>query len=50
MPFELLKKKLFSRLDSMGVRIIQTYEEVFSPQCALELLHYDKKQLGVLFT
>lgn len=47
MPFELLKKKLLSRLDSMGVRIIQTYEEVFTLPCELELLHYDKKQLAV---
>lgn len=28
MPFDLLKKKLMSRLDSMGVRIIKMYEEV----------------------
>lgn len=30
MPFELLKKKLMSRLDSMGVRILRTYEEEWS--------------------
>lgn len=28
MPFGLLKKKLFSRLQTMGIRIIKTYEEV----------------------
>lgn len=30
MPFDLLKKKLMSRLDSMGVRIIKIYEEEWS--------------------
>nr|DAD33791.1 TPA_asm: hypothetical protein HUJ06_012642 [Nelumbo nucifera] len=30
MPFDLLKKKLMSRLDNMGVRIIKTYEEEWS--------------------
>ncbi|KAJ4958407.1 hypothetical protein NE237_025518 [Protea cynaroides] len=30
MPFELLKKKLMSRLDGMGVRVIKTYEEEWS--------------------
>ncbi|XP_071911140.1 lycopene epsilon cyclase, chloroplastic-like isoform X1 [Coffea arabica] len=30
MPFELLKKKLMSRLDTLGVRIIKTYEEEWS--------------------
>ncbi|KAL0345080.1 UNVERIFIED_CONTAM: Lycopene epsilon cyclase, chloroplastic [Sesamum radiatum] len=30
MPFELLKKKLMSRLETMGVRIIRTYEEEWS--------------------
>lgn len=28
MPFDLLKKKLMSRLETMGIRIIRTYEEV----------------------
>ncbi|KAG4949405.1 hypothetical protein JHK84_042865 [Glycine max] len=28
MPFDLLKKKLFSRLNTMGIRITKTYEEV----------------------
>lgn len=28
MPFGLLKKKLLSRLQTMGIRIISTYEEV----------------------
>lgn len=28
MPFDLLKKKLMSRLETMGVRVIKTYEEV----------------------
>ncbi|CAL5184628.1 unnamed protein product [Lathyrus oleraceus] len=30
MPFDLLKKKLFSRLDTMGIRITETYEEEWS--------------------
>lgn len=30
MPFDLLKKKLMSRLETMGVRIIKTYEEEWS--------------------
>ncbi|XP_050270180.1 lycopene epsilon cyclase, chloroplastic isoform X1 [Quercus robur] len=30
MPFGLLKKKLFSRLQTMGIRIIKTYEEEWS--------------------
>ncbi|RYR67527.1 hypothetical protein Ahy_A03g013931 isoform A [Arachis hypogaea] len=30
MPFELLKKKLFSRLNTMGIRITKTYEEEWS--------------------
>ncbi|KAL0333750.1 UNVERIFIED_CONTAM: Lycopene epsilon cyclase, chloroplastic [Sesamum angustifolium] len=30
MPFELLKNKLMSRLETMGVRIIRTYEEEWS--------------------
>lgn len=34
MPFDLLKKKLFSRLDNMGIRIKKVYEEVM----ALEML------------
>lgn len=28
MPFELLKNKLMTRLDTMGIRITRTYEEV----------------------
>lgn len=28
MPFSLLKEKLLSRLQTMGIRIIKTYEEV----------------------
>ena len=28
MPFDLLKKKLLSRLQTMGIRITKTYEEV----------------------
>ena len=28
MPFDLLKKKLMSRLKTMGIRIVKTYEEV----------------------
>lgn len=28
MPFDLLKKKLMSRLDAMGVRVLKVYEEV----------------------
>lgn len=28
LPFELLKKKLMLRLDTLGVRIVKTYEEV----------------------
>lgn len=30
MPFNLLKKKLFSRLNTMGIRITKTYEEEWS--------------------
>nr|ACF21783.1 lycopene epsilon-cyclase [Gentiana lutea]BAA88845.1 Lycopene epsilon cyclase [Gentiana lutea] len=30
MPFDLLRRKLISRLDTMGVRIIRTYEEEWS--------------------
>ncbi|XP_008246122.1 PREDICTED: lycopene epsilon cyclase, chloroplastic-like, partial [Prunus mume] len=30
MPFDLLKKKLLSRLKTMGIRIIKTYEEEWS--------------------
>ncbi|XP_034700574.1 lycopene epsilon cyclase, chloroplastic isoform X2 [Vitis riparia] len=30
MPFDLLKKKLMSRLETMGIRIIRTYEEEWS--------------------
>lgn len=30
MPFDLLKKRLMSRLDAMGVRIVKVYEEVTS--------------------
>lgn len=30
MPFEMLKKKLISRLNTMGVRIVRTYEEEWS--------------------
>ncbi|KAH1232216.1 Lycopene epsilon cyclase, chloroplastic [Glycine soja] len=30
MPFDLLKKKLFSRLNTMGIRIKKTYEEEWS--------------------
>lgn len=30
MPFDLLKKRLMSRLDAMGVRILEVYEEVAS--------------------
>ncbi|XP_074280739.1 lycopene epsilon cyclase, chloroplastic [Silene latifolia] len=30
MPFDLLKKKLLARLETMGVRIIKTYEEEWS--------------------
>ncbi|KAL9149728.1 hypothetical protein ABFS82_12G124700 [Erythranthe guttata] len=30
MPFELLKNKLMSRLETMGVRIVRTYEEEWS--------------------
>nr|BAS69437.1 lycopene epsilon-cyclase [Rhododendron japonicum f. flavum] len=30
MPFDLLKKKLMSRLQTMGVRVIKTYEEEWS--------------------
>ena len=30
MPFDLLKKKLMARLQTMGVQIIKTYEEVVS--------------------
>ncbi|XP_043719275.1 lycopene epsilon cyclase, chloroplastic isoform X1 [Telopea speciosissima] len=30
MPFELLKKKLMSRLEMMGIRVIKTYEEEWS--------------------
>lgn len=28
MPFDLLKRKLLSRLETMGIRILKTYEEV----------------------
>ena len=28
MPFDLLKKKLFARLNTLGIRIVKTYEEV----------------------
>jgi len=28
MPFDLLKKKLLSRLEAMGIRVLKTYEEV----------------------
>lgn len=30
MPFDLLKRKLMSRLDTMGIRVIKTYEEEWS--------------------
>ncbi|GMH13741.1 hypothetical protein Nepgr_015582 [Nepenthes gracilis] len=30
MPFELLKKKLMSRLETMGVRVVRTYDEEWS--------------------
>ncbi|GMQ06072.1 hypothetical protein CsSME_00050802 [Camellia sinensis var. sinensis] len=30
MPFDILKKKLISRLETMGVRVIKTYEEEWS--------------------
>ncbi|KAL5572438.1 hypothetical protein UlMin_022035 [Ulmus minor] len=30
MPFDLLKKKLFSRLETMGIQILKTYEEEWS--------------------
>ncbi|KAF3324532.1 lycopene epsilon cyclase [Carex littledalei] len=30
MPFDLLKKKLMSRLDSMGIRVLKVYEEEWS--------------------
>ncbi|KAM7515679.1 hypothetical protein LguiA_005262 [Lonicera macranthoides] len=30
MPFDLLKKKLMSRLETMGVRVLKTYEEEWS--------------------
>lgn len=30
MPFDLLKKKLMSRLNTMGIRVIRTYEEEWS--------------------
>ncbi|XP_042062298.1 lycopene epsilon cyclase, chloroplastic-like [Salvia splendens] len=30
MPFDLLKNKLMSRLETMGIRIVQTYEEEWS--------------------
>lgn len=30
MPFDLLKKKLMARLQTMGVRILKIYEEVLS--------------------
>lgn len=30
MPFDLLKKKMFSRLNTMGIRIKKTYEEEWS--------------------
>lgn len=30
MPFDILKKKLLSRLETMGVRVIKTYEEEWS--------------------
>ena len=28
MPFDLLKKKLLLRLETLGIRILKTYEEV----------------------
>jgi len=28
MPFDLLKKKLLSRLNTMGIKVTKTYEEV----------------------
>lgn len=30
MPFDLLKKKLMERLQTMGVRVVKTYEEVLA--------------------
>ncbi|KAI4344542.1 hypothetical protein L6164_011757 [Bauhinia variegata] len=30
MPFDLLKKNLFSRINTMGIRITKTYEEEWS--------------------
>lgn len=36
MPFDLLKRKLMSRLETMGIRILKTYEEVnFTILCCL---------------
>ena len=43
MPFELLKKKLFSRLETMGIRVLKTYEEViFRPKTmTLSVIMFD---------
>lgn len=32
MPFDLLKKKLLSRLETMGIRVLKIYEEVILVQ------------------
>ena len=40
MPFDLLKKKLFSRLNTMGIRITKTYEEVM--ELAVPIFIFDE--------
>jgi hypothetical protein len=40
MPFDLLKKKLMSRLDSMGIRVLKVYEEV-SGIVAGAVIHFE---------
>jgi hypothetical protein len=51
MPFDLLKQKLFSRLNTMGIRISKTYEEVrvlamlvsLTVNCSLAVLYFEKQ-------
>lgn len=44
MPFDLLKKKLFSRLNTMGIRITKTYEEVKALELSILVEHIVSKR------
>jgi len=41
MPFDLLKKKLLSRLNTMGIKVTKTYEEVRA-LAMLAVLHFQE--------